>query len=311
MIYKNNKKVIGLFKGSQEVFKAFKGTQLVYQKGSGSDYLKFTSWGESHITYVPSSVSTAEFSLDGGESWQSFDNVMVSLNPWEEMLVRGTISGNQEEGNCAHFTGDGQISLSGNLMSLAFKDNYANVNTIPYDFCFAELFAHTNFVDDALELKICNDENTILSPWCYASMFKYCENMHYAPLLPSLNLAEGCYNGMFSNTPDLSASGGIILPAETLAPKCYKLMFRESGIDSITIQCTSLAEECFYGMLNGCQNLFDIVLYEFAGTWSTSAAYHWLNNVAGSGTIHTNMDMTGMPNDDISGCPSGWSQEYW
>ena len=76
-----------------------------------------------------------------------------------------------------------------------------------------------------------------------------------APVLPATTLADKCYSGMFSDCNSLTEAPE--LPATTLADKCYSGMFQ--GCTSLTqapaLPATTLADSCYNGMFDYCESL--------------------------------------------------------
>lgn len=58
---------------------------------------------------------------------------------------------------------------------------------------------------------------------CYINLFKGCESLTIAPILPVITLQKRCYYSMFQNCTKLISTPD--LPANTLAPSCYQNMF--------------------------------------------------------------------------------------
>lgn len=163
--------------------------------------LKFTALeDESGIGYIPSTVSTAQYSVDSGATWHSMDNTAVPLNQGDEVWVRGMISGDQNINDYAFFSMSGSITASGNIMSLY---NYANFETnlaIEYKYAFTKLFFYySGVLRTAPELPA-----TTLSEGCYAYMFHQCIYMEESPVLPAKVLKPLCYAYMFDACVALS-----------------------------------------------------------------------------------------------------------
>ena len=89
--------------------------------------------------------------------------------------------------------------------------------------------------------------------FCY--MFDGCNNLTSAPVLPATTLAERCYLGMFRGCTHLAVAPE--LSATTLAMSCYYNMFYGCiGLTSApTLPATTLADLCYYNMFYGCTAL--------------------------------------------------------
>ena len=103
---------------------------------------------------------------------------------------------------------------------------------------------------------------TSVSPYAFKGLFQnypgqgsqgLCDASNL--LLPATTLAERCYDSMFYGCEGLTAAPA--LPATTLASECYCYMFR--GCTNLTtapeLPATTLAGNCYYGMFYNCRNL--------------------------------------------------------
>lgn len=195
--------------------------------------------------------------------------------------------------------------------------------------CYRQMFADCTSLTSAPELPA-----TTLSENCYYSMFKDCTSLTITPNLlaqrladyccmymfdgctslttahelPSTELANSCYECMFQNCTSLTNIPSI-LPATTLTEGCYLSMFADctSLTSAPELKGTELVNGCYSLMFFGC-TLLNSVIIHIEGSWtSIDSSLNWLYNVAPSGTIHNLGGATGIPTDDISGCPSGWT----
>lgn len=97
--------------------------------------------------------------------------------------------------------------------------------------------------------------------------------------LPAMNLAKGCYEGMFAFVSGVISS--ITLPAEILTEGCYRYMFyySYSAIPLITWGTTKLAKEC-------CMSMFDSVSASVryslpnVNDLEENCYYHMYNNIS-------------------------------
>ena len=116
-------------------------------------------------------------------------------------------------------------------------------------------------------------------------------------LLPATTLAERCYCYMFDGCFSLTTVPE--LPATTLANYCYGEMF--AGCTSLTIApelpATTLADRCYYGMFAGCTSL--TTAHELPATTLTNSCYSSMfqgctslttapSSIGNSATIMTN-----------------------
>ena len=116
------------------------------------------------------------------------------------------------------------------------------------DYCYYDLLYNTG-ITKAPELPA--EE---LTPYCYAYMFENCQSLETAPELRATELKDNCYDNMFRNSGLTKAPA---LPAEVLAPYCYRSMFY--GCTSLTeapaLPATDLVESCYLYMFGNCTKL--------------------------------------------------------
>lgn len=91
--------------------------------------------------------------------------------------------------------GDDEVAVSGNVMSLLSKTNFATNTTLPCDGCFYFLFCENESLVDASNLIL---PATTLTKDAYGAMFSSDIKLKTAPKLPATTLAESCYQDMFS-----------------------------------------------------------------------------------------------------------------
>ena len=86
-------------------------------------------------------------------------------------------------------------------------------------------------------------------------LFSGCQSLTKAPVLPATTLADRCYLYMFDGCQSLTEAPE--LPATTLAENCYSDMFY--GCQSLTkapeLPATALASTCYNRMFYGCRSL--------------------------------------------------------
>ena len=117
--------------------------------------------------------------------------------------------------------------------------------------CFNNMFSGAEYLSDAKNL-ILNDMN--LADSCYHSLFENCHSLTNAPVLPATTLARKCYLQMFKGTAITTAPK---LPATKLAPYCYKNLFENcySLTSASELPATTMVEGCYQGMFNSCTHL--------------------------------------------------------
>lgn len=240
IIFRNKETYNRLYKGSELLFEVQK--EVVW-KG-----LTFTALEQSTIKYIPSSVSTAQYSYDA-VNWKTADNVTLNLNKNGKVYFKGNITGNQEEpSNSAQFTMTGKVAASGSIMSLQAGD--PNDNSLNYDYEFYKLFYNCSSLITAPELTA-----KTLSVGCYKNMFNKCTNLEIAPKLPATTLKSECYMNIFYDCELLTVSPE--LQATKLESYCYSGMFYgcTSLVKAPKLPATTLSSYCYGSMFYGCHSL--------------------------------------------------------
>lgn len=152
-------------------------------------------------------------------------------------------------GSTAHF------NIEGNIMSLIYGDDFVNNTTLSSStkYHFIQLFKYTYAVS--------------------------AENL----ILPALTLVEGCYRAMFSHAEIFTTPP--VLPATTLAAKCYFYMFEATVITMAPdLLATSLISDCYQYMFTACTAL-NYVKCLATSFGNSNATDGWLNGVSSTGTF--------------------------
>lgn len=301
-------------------------------RDASSEYLTIEAlYDDCEITLVTSDSSfanTIEYSTDL-ITWTSTiavtSNVyFISLSQGEKVYLRGTNS-TYSTGSAYHrIRTTTQINVYGNIMSLIYGDSFKGNNILTESYVFSDLF-YFSYIKDASRLVL---PATVLTPYCYRSMFEYCQSMVSAPVLPVSTLATGCYARMFFRCTSLTTAPE--LPSTALASECYSLMFYAcTSLQAVPeLPATTLASSCYnrmfetctaikyaelkapypgyysyHQMFNGCTALTYVKLS--AIELKSGSLENWLSGVASSGTIIYSGQIT-LPSGD-SGVPSGWT----
>ena len=226
-----------------------------YQEANYRDYLKFTFVSGGTWIY-PNSNETIEYSINNGK-WIRIYSKKLSVLSGDTIRVRGT--NNVYDNNT--FGGTAYFNLSGNIMALIGGVNYENLKELNYNRAFQQIFANSNVVE-ASELLL---PATVLTDYCYDSMFKGCTSLTTPPSLPATTLSQYapqypqygqyCYHGMFEGCTSLTTAPA--LPATALTNYCYYSMF--AGCTSLTtapaLPATTLAQYCYTDMFANCTSL--------------------------------------------------------
>lgn len=191
-----------------------------------------------------------------------------------------------------------QYKVCGNIASL-LSENFENTSDLSnYQNAFIKLFANLSGLAKPPVLS----NFSVLSNQCYYELLKS-TSITYAPELPSTELANFCYYGMFRDCPYLINIPK--LPATTLSDGCYAEMFEDCTIlhGDVMLPAEYLTAECYNGMFYNCLNINKVII----GAKDTSAEYclsGWLYGTTSEGNIYSSY--TSLNFNSSSGIPSGW-----
>ena len=279
----------------KEYNRLYKGSELLFEVKKEWKGLTFTALEPSTIQYVPSTVSTAQYSYDA-VNWNSADNVILNLNTDDKVYFKGYITYNQAYSNRAIFKMTGKVDASGSIMSM--QNGNPQDKSLEYEYEFCGLFYGCKSLVTAPELIA-----TTLTIHCYQEMFFACESLVTHPELPATTLTDFCYMGMFENCKSLETAPS--LPSNILAYRCYMYMFDSciSLIKAPVLPAKMLGKECYIGMFIGCINL-NYVKCD-AIEYNKSYFSSWLKNVSPNGDFYCKDSSIFSIGD--SGIPSGWT----
>lgn len=167
---------------------------------------------------------TCEYSYDTN-IWNSYT---ASENPLNITLnANDIIYFKSENAYIDDNTGVGTFELSkkfrlyGNCNSMLFGDN-ANIDTALQNYAFYKMFINSPVT------KVSTDflPASVMSSYCYSSMFEGCSNLKNTPELPAMTLVSYCYYRMFYDCYSLEDVMEN-LPATTLKNYSYSNMFKQ------------------------------------------------------------------------------------
>ena len=231
--------------------KIYLKTQTSYSKPDTGEFAKTIQYSKDKKTWTTIDLNY-EYTV-GGSPLTTVTNLTLSLNKGEKVYFRndnGYFCYMGSSGRHSHmFSSDENIKVGGNIKSLL---NYKDMNgTKLKKGCFNNMFSGAEYLSDAKNL-ILNDTN--LADSCYYSLFENCHSLTNTPVLPAYTLARKCYLQIFKGTAITTAPK---LPATKLAPYCYKNLFEncQSLTSAPTLPSTTMVEGCYQGMFNSCKNL--------------------------------------------------------
>ena len=204
------------------------------------------------LTKKNSPAGAFQTSRDGGNTWTDYTiDTAITLNTGDEVSFRAKANraSAQSYNKYYYFMMEGKIEVWHNVMSMYRTSDFATYESM-IEYAFYYLFKGCQSLTKAPVLPA-----TTLATRCYYGMFSGCTSLTEAPELPATTLAYACYWGMFNGCTSLTEVP--ILSVTTLAQYCYSNMFY--GCTSLTeapeLPATTLAVYCYQNMFNGCTSL--------------------------------------------------------
>lgn len=293
---------------------------VILQSQDGKDFIPFKS-----ISYSKDLINwKTEYpkSTIRGKEFDGYRTINIPVNKGDKVYLKGdalcwytSCDGTSTRGsnNNLHIASTAKFSISGNILSLFYEDNFKNYNTFPkipsgeYGSYkprhFSYIFSRSTFLYDAQELKLPNDATES----CYNSIFFGCTSLLKAPTLPATTLANSCYASMFASCTSLTQAPE--LPATILASYCYGNMFTNciSLIHAPELLATTLVNNCYTWMFSGCTNLNYVKAMFIIDQNLNTYLNHWLDGVSSTGTFVKSANAT-WTNEDVQ-IPTGWTVE--
>jgi hypothetical protein len=282
----------------------FRRRQMMAASVNEDRYLTFTAV-EANSTVSMQAVETApsvslEYSVDNGSTWIPFvvnSTVVTLANVGDNVKLRGqntAFATNTQNYN--NFIMTGKIAASGDTTSI--------LNGIGGD--------------------------VALNDYAFSYLYRDCTSLVAASELPSTNLSNRCYFGLYRNT---SITDGILLPARTSAVGAYQNMFYscDNLVNPPIILLENISTYTCYSMFEGCVNL-ETAPELFFQTSTGQCCYriflncrklnyikthltrivastdigNWVNNVSQNGTFVCDQSLS-IPSGN-SGIPTGWTR---
>ena len=265
-----------------------------------------------------SSCTSVSYSLDGGETWTTTQNLNDSLvtittpilSAGHKVLWKGnaeTYSTTYTGGattNSKFAMGTTKYNVSGNIASMLYGDNFEEGSLLlTKSYTFSNLFQEESGLTRADELIL---PFTKVESYSFARMFYRCSSLINTPKLPATNLGHDCYFSMFYGCTTLKSAPK--LPATTISTWCYASMF--NNCTSLTkapdLIATTLQSSCYRNMFYGCTKLNYIKMLATTNISAANCLTAWVGGVSATGTFVKSSAMTSLPTGD-NGIPSGWT----
>lgn len=172
------------------------------QHDYSQDYFTVNITANGSLSWWRGNSANISYRKNGG-AWStvSSDYVFSSLQIGDTIELKGN---NASYNGCSLSSEDSPCTytVSGNIMSLCYGDNFQTATQLLSDYAFPSLLYYSNGITSAENLIL---PATTLTRYCYAAMFYYCPNLTTGPLLPASVLEEGCYQQMFASCSSLSS----------------------------------------------------------------------------------------------------------
>jgi len=175
------------------------------------------------------SVTSIEYSTDGGSNWQSYTSAtdITLANVGDKVQFRGTAT----TYNLSNFSSNsGELYAYGNVMSLLYGSDFANKTAFPNGSqnTFCHLFDSMRNLYNHPALTIVLPATT-LAAYCYYSMFAGCTSLTTAPELPATTMTGNCYQEMFRGCSNLSS---VVCLATNTSTGCLENWLYEAGTNA-------------------------------------------------------------------------------
>lgn len=281
-------------------------------------YITFTAPGTQTFSYY-------DYTKQKNQNANQYLEYSVGSGPWKnfntvESVTFGGSNGNLRlrakgsQGNYyataynAMFTFGNKtvdVNCTGDIRTLIDYENYYCANTSQATFKI--FFRSMNNLKSAPKLP-----SMELADNCYNGMFSGCTSLTTAPELPATTLASDCYQSMFYGCTSLTTAPALL--ATTLANSCYDQMFENcaSLTTAPTLLATTLAYSCYRRMFYGCSNLSNVTMLatDYSATYCLN---YWLTNAGTNAASRTlklaSEDVYNEIKDKTNWLPEEWQDD--
>ncbi len=242
------------------------------------NYLTFEALADNFA--VSLSANNIEYCIDGDGNWKALAKATKTpyVGKGHLISIRAALRNENIGTNtgCGTFSATSDFALSGDPLSLFFRDTTFSEKTFPlrgmyklFENATSLIEAHglimpqsisgngcANMFNGCSNLKSAPALPALeLSSSAYLNMFKGCTALDEAPVLPATTVFDQCYSGMFYGCTSLKTAPE--LPATAVKNGSYKEMFKNCTalINAPELPATTLDNHCYNGMFYGCTNL--------------------------------------------------------
>lgn len=276
---------------------------IVYERGdlieAGSTDCQTIDYSTEYLTFVAETDNvsfqlvggvngnTFQYSTDSGSTWNnvSIGQTTSSINTGDKIMFKASSLSVGNETGIGTIRPTASASVEGNIMSLAYGDNFTGQTVIPNNFQFRKLFSGATNITSAENMVF---PATTIKKQCYSQMFQGCTSMVTAPKKvgeASMTWSgDYCWSDMFHGCTSLINAPQ--LPATNLGTQCYWYMFEDctSLTTAPELPALTINTQSYCGMFYGCTRLNSITCLATAGI-STNNCNLWVTNVSSSGTF--------------------------
>lgn len=238
-------------------------------------------------TITGSNFTTLEYTLDEGETWNSYSSG-ISVTAGDEVCFRaGSADATDDGSHHKKIVSSAAFKVAGDMASLLTGANFGTPSaTIPNSYTFVNFFTNCTQLTDASGLVISMPTAPGSS---FKSFFEGCTNLVSGPAeLSATTIKSTCYRNMFSGCTSLTSAPIIRKPTTHNDNGWYQQMFKN---------CSSLQEIVF----------LDDYAYNAVNFKKNNNEVGWVYGVNASGTFYKSSTMTTFPNPGEASTPTGWT----
>ena len=305
---------ISAFKVGSSDCKVYLGDTLLYPQNQPIDYANeyLTLVAETdNVSFAYTTATSSnklQYSLDSGSTWSELGNNQstTSVNSGQKVMFKASgLTVNTERG-VGKIIPSASVSVEGNIMSLAYGDNFSGQTVVPNNFQFRKLFSGVTTITSAENMVL---PATTIKKQCYSQMFQGCTSLTTAPTVIGSSAmtwsGDYCWSDMFNTCTSLVNPPQ--LPALNLGSQCYWYMFQNcTSLETAPVlSATTLANNCYNSMFYGCTSLNSITCLA-TNISASNCTNNWVNGVSSSGTFTKAASMSSWTEGN-NGIPSGWT----
>ena len=281
---------ISAFKVGSSDCKIYLGDTLLYPQNQPIDYANeyLTLVAETNnVSFLYSTASSnnkLQYSLDSGSTWSELGNNQstTSVNSGQKVMFKASGLAIDSGKGVGRIVPSSTASVEGNIMSLAYGDNFSGQTVVPSNFQFRSLFSGVTTITSAENMVL---PATTIKKQCYSNMFHYCTNLISAPAV--IGSSAMTWSGDYTWSDMFNSCTSLInapqLPALNLGTQCYWYMFQ--GCTALTtapeLPAPTLNTQSYQGIFKGCSRLNYIKVLANSGF----SMGEWVSGVASSGTF--------------------------